>query len=71
MEPIAVVGMDLKFPGDATDPNAFFDMLMAKGSALREIPKDRFNLDAFSHPDPERAGTVSSLLTYLCPKSWD
>ncbi|KAI9662566.1 MAG: Type I Iterative PKS [Bathelium mastoideum] len=58
MEPIAVVGLDLKFPGDATDPNAFFDMLMSKRSALKEIPKDRFNLDAFSHPDPERAGTL-------------
>ncbi|RMZ80672.1 hypothetical protein DV738_g2743, partial [Chaetothyriales sp. CBS 135597] len=58
-EPIAVIGLDLKFPGDATNPSTFFDMLKAGGSALSGIPKDRFNLEAFYHPDPERAGALN------------
>lgn len=55
---IAVVGLDLKFPGDATSPEAFFDMLLQGRSALTDIPKDRYNIDAFYHPDPDRAGAV-------------
>lgn len=56
---IAVVGLDLKFPGDATSPEAFFDMLVQGRSALTDIPMDRYNIDAFYHPDPDRAGAVS------------
>jgi acyl transferase domain-containing protein len=58
-EPIAVIGLDLKFPGDATTPEAFFDMLLEGRSARSEVPKERFNIDAFYHPDQERAGAVS------------
>lgn len=54
----AVVGLDLKFPGDATSPESFFDMLLQGRSALSEIPKERYNLDSFYHPDPGRAGAV-------------
>lgn len=61
IEPIAVIGLDLKFPGDATTPEAFFDMLLEGRSARTEVPKDRFNIDAFYHPDQERAGAVSLL----------
>ncbi|CRK25252.1 hypothetical protein BN1723_013551, partial [Verticillium longisporum] len=59
MEPIAIIGMDLKFPGDATNAESFWDMLMEGRSALREIPTDRFNVSAFYHPDPERAGSLN------------
>lgn len=55
---IAVIGLDLKFPGDATSPESFFEMLLEGRSALSDIPKERYNIDAFYHPDPERAGAV-------------
>lgn len=58
MEPIAVIGLDLKLPQDAATPEGFFDMLKEGRSALTEVPSDRYNLDAFYHPDQERAGTV-------------
>lgn len=61
-EPIAIVGFDLMFPGDASNPEGFYEMLRQGRSALSEIPKDRYNLDAFYHPDYERAGTVSFIL---------
>jgi len=57
-EPIAVIGLDLKFPGDAARPESFYRMLLKGRSALSEIPSDRYNLEAFYHPDAERAGTV-------------
>ena len=58
IEPIAVIGLDLKLPQDAATPEGFFEMLKEGRSALTEVPKDRYNLDAFYHPDSDRAGTV-------------
>lgn len=60
-EAIAVIGLDLKFPGDADTPENFYEMLVAGRSALSEVPSDRYNLDAFYHPDPERAGAVCNI----------
>lgn len=56
LEPIAIIGMDLKFPGDASNAEGFFEMLKQGRSALSEVPKDRYNLKAFYHPDQERQG---------------
>lgn len=60
-EPIAVIGFDLKFPGDANTPEKFYDFLLSGRSALSEVPKDRYNIDAFYLPDPQRSGTVCCL----------
>ncbi|KAI4248190.1 MAG: hypothetical protein LQ352_005995, partial [Teloschistes flavicans] len=59
VEPIAVIGMDLKFPGDAASAESFFDMLKQGRSALSDVPKDRYNVDAFFHPDQERPGVMN------------
>lgn len=59
MEPIAIIGLDLKFPGEATDAEGFWRMLVEGQSALKDIPDDRFKVSSFHHPDPERAGSVS------------
>jgi hypothetical protein len=56
---IAVIGLDLRFPGDGTDAESFFDMLLKGRSAMTEVPSDRYKVESFYHPDPERAGTVS------------
>ena len=58
IEPIAVIGLDLKLPQDAATPQGFFEMLKEGRSALTEVPKDRYNLEGFYHPDSDRAGTV-------------
>lgn len=62
MEPIAIIGLDLKFPGDATNADGFWKMLHEGCSALKDIPEDRFKVSSFYHPDPERAGSVSNPL---------
>jgi acyl transferase domain-containing protein len=58
---IAIIGLDLKFPGDAATPEEFYKLLLDGRSALSDISKDRYNIDAFYHPDPERAGAVGLL----------
>jgi acyl transferase domain-containing protein len=57
-EPIAIIGLDLKFPSDADTPENFYNFLLSGRSALTDIPPDRYNLEAFFHPDAERSGTV-------------
>ena len=58
MEPIAVIGFAARLPGDATSAEAFWQMLYEGRSARSEIPKERFNIDAFYHPDNNRTDTV-------------
>ena len=57
---IAVIGMAVKFPGDATSPESFWHMLINRQSALSEVPKSRFNIDAFHNDGSNHEpGTVS------------
>ena len=58
LEPIAIIGLSIKFPQEATSAEDFWKMLVCGRSALTEVPPDRFNIDAFYHEDPNRLDTV-------------
>jgi hypothetical protein len=59
-EPIAIIGLALDFPGGASSPDAFWDLLMRGKSARTRIPADRLNIDAFYFDsDNNRTGRVS------------
>ncbi|KAL8865550.1 MAG: hypothetical protein Q9198_009268, partial [Flavoplaca austrocitrina] len=57
--PIAVIGCGGRFPGDASNPEKLWNLMANGQSTLSEIPKDRFNIDAFYHPDAERQGSMN------------
>lgn len=57
--PIAIIGIGGRFPGDATDPEKLWDMISKGRHAMSELPKDRFNIDAFYHPHAERQGSMN------------
>lgn len=57
--PIAIIGLDARFPGDGDTAERFYDFLLAGRSARSEIPPERYNADAFWHPDGNRSGAVS------------
>ena len=61
--PIAIVGLAGRFPGDASSPQALWDMVLQKKSAWSEIPEDRMNARAYFHPNPSKHSTVSALTT--------
>lgn len=52
---IAVCGLALKFPQDASSEKGFWAMLLEKRSAMTEFPPDRLNVDAFHHPTRHNA----------------
>ncbi|ORY55289.1 uncharacterized protein BCR38DRAFT_491200 [Pseudomassariella vexata] len=58
MEPIAVVGLGCRFPGDATSPTALWDMLTRGESAWSEFPEDRVNISSYFHPSGNRQGSI-------------
>ena len=59
-EPIAIVGLGCRFPGDADSPEAFWQLLRNGVDAVAEVPKDRFDADAYYDPNPDAPGKIST-----------
>ncbi|WP_344126137.1 type I polyketide synthase, partial [Saccharopolyspora halophila] len=58
-EPIAIVGMSCRFPGGATTPEEFWELIAGGTDAITEFPGDRgFDVAALHDPDPDRPGTA-------------
>src|SRR5579871_3059582 len=58
-EPIAVVGLACRFPG-AENAAAFWELLAAGRDAITEVPKERWDVDAYFDADPEKPGKMYS-----------
>ncbi|KAK3315921.1 type I polyketide synthase [Apodospora peruviana] len=54
--PIAIVGMACRFPGGATSPSKLWNLCMAGKDGWSPIPAERFNAEAWYHPDAQRTG---------------
>ena len=63
-EPIAIVGSGCRFPGDVTSTSKLWELLEAPYDLSREVPKNRFNIAGFYHPDGEYHGTTNSPKAY-------
>lgn len=57
-EPIAIIGLDARFPGSDDGVEGFHDLLLRGRSARSQVPTDRYDAKSFWHPDGERAGSV-------------
>lgn len=58
-EPIAIIGLGCRFPG-ADGPEAFWRLLHDGVDAIREVPPDRWNNDAYYHPDAAVPGKLNT-----------
>lgn len=59
-EPLAIIGIGCHFPGGATSPQAFWDLLCSGTDATREVPADRWDLQKFYDPDPKKSGKTTT-----------
>jgi thioester reductase-like protein len=59
-EPIALIGMGLRFPGGADDPAAFWHILSEGRDVITEVPLDRWNPRAFYDPEPGKPGKTNA-----------
>ncbi|HET7695301.1 MAG TPA: SDR family NAD(P)-dependent oxidoreductase [Vicinamibacterales bacterium] len=55
---IAIIGMGCRLPGNANTPDEFWDLLREGVDAIREIPADRWDVDAYYDPNPETPGKM-------------
>src|SRR5687767_6617442 len=58
-EPIAIIGIGCRFPG-ASDAAAFWRLLHDGGDAVREVPADRWDSNAYYHPDAAMPGKMNT-----------
>ena len=59
-DPIAIVGASCRFPGGAVDLSSYWRLLREGVSAVREVPRDRWDVDAFYDPDPAAPGKTAT-----------
>ena len=59
-EPVAVVGIGCRFPGDVVGPESFWRLLVNGEDAISEVPADRWDADAFYDPDPAAPGRMTT-----------
>ncbi|WP_341992446.1 SDR family NAD(P)-dependent oxidoreductase [Azorhizobium sp. AG788] len=57
-EEIAIIGMGCRFPGGASTPEAYWDLLKNGRDATCEVPADRWSLRRFHDPDNRVAGKI-------------
>ena len=49
-EPIAVVGMAMRLPGNVRNGDEFWQLLVEKRNGLCDVPQDRYNVNGFHDP---------------------
>ena len=59
-EPLAVIGLGCRFPGGADSPDAFWDLLVNGRQGIREVPPDRWDIDAYFDPNPDQPGKMNT-----------
>ncbi|NTX01461.1 type I polyketide synthase [Myxococcus sp. CA040A] len=59
-EPIAIIGMSCRFPGGATSPEAFRELLASGRDAVRDVPVERWDAEALHDPDPDAQGALTA-----------
>jgi acyl transferase domain-containing protein len=57
-EPIAIVGMGCRLPGGIDGPDAYWDRLARGVDAIREVPKDRWDISLVYDPEPGTPGKM-------------
>src|SRR5262249_22998672 len=58
MEPVAIIGIGCRFPGDANCPEDFWHLLQEDMDAITKIPVNRFDADVLYDPRPAIPGKV-------------
>src|SRR5690242_1189792 len=58
-EPVAIIGMACRLPGDVKDPGGFWKLLASGQDGISVVPADRWDADAFYDADPNAPGKMN------------
>ncbi|KAJ5815884.1 hypothetical protein N7447_008117 [Penicillium robsamsonii] len=64
-EPVAIIGTGCRFPGGASSPSKLWELLQNPRDIARKVPANRFNINAFYHPDGDHHGTTNVQESYF------
>ncbi|KAL2755347.1 hypothetical protein ACRALDRAFT_1033350 [Sodiomyces alcalophilus JCM 7366] len=64
-EPIAIVGMACRLPGEISSLGDLWDMISNSRTGHGKVPSDRWDADTWYHPDPDRKGGISVKYGYF------
>ncbi|KAI2635278.1 hypothetical protein GGS21DRAFT_489941 [Xylaria nigripes] len=73
-EPIAIIGSACRFPGGASSPSKFWQLVKEPRDLVRQIHPDRFNAERFYSDNGRRSGTSNVKHAYTLsedPKLFD
>ncbi|MFM8599374.1 MAG: type I polyketide synthase [Mycobacterium sp.] len=59
-EPVAVVGLGCRLPGDVHGPDSFWQLLVDGRDAITEVPADRWDIDAYYDADATTPGKMNT-----------
>lgn len=57
-EPVAIIGMSCRLPGNVNSPEEFWNLLIENKDAIIDIPSDRWNTDEYYDSDKEAPGKM-------------
>lgn len=57
-EPIAIIGMACRLPGNVNNPEDFWDLLIQNKDAIIDVPSNRWSLDQYYDPDKDAPGKM-------------
>ncbi|WP_243644247.1 type I polyketide synthase [Paenibacillus pinisoli] len=59
-EPIAIIGMGCRFPGGASNPEAFWNILQRGVDGITDVPQDRWSKASYYDPDRSKPGKTNT-----------
>jgi acyl transferase domain-containing protein/acyl carrier protein len=59
-EPIAIIGMGIRLPGCGSDQKKFWQMILEGRDAVRSVPPDRWDRDAFHASESPTPGKINT-----------
>jgi len=59
-EPFAVIGLGCRYPGNVNDADSFWRMLQDGRDVVREIPPDRWDVNAYYDANPDAPGKMNT-----------
>lgn len=59
-EPLAITGLAYRLPGSHDDEHKLWSLLKDGRDTWGKVPHDRYNQDAYHHPDPQHAGSIAA-----------
>jgi acyl transferase domain-containing protein len=57
-EPLAIVGIGCRLPGEADSAAGLWDLLCSETDATRVVPESRWNADRYHDPNPAKVGKI-------------